>query len=46
MDLSSLCVIPDKLCWNVYIDAVILDTDGNALDAIALGARAALKTAG
>jgi exosome complex RNA-binding protein Rrp42 (RNase PH superfamily) len=42
--LEELCIIPGKQCWVLHVDAVVLDSGGNLLDAIVLAARAALKT--
>jgi len=44
LDLSTLCVIKGKQCWTIYVDAMVLDSSGNLLDAICLAARAALIT--
>ena len=42
IDLTKLCIIPDKLCWILYIDAMVLDSGGNLFDAISLATKAAL----
>ncbi len=42
--LDELCIIPGKQCWIVHVDATVLDSGGNLLDAIVLASRAALKT--
>jgi len=42
LDLSSLCVIPGKTCWVLYIDALILECGGNLFDAISIAIKAAL----
>lgn len=42
IDLASLCILPGKSCWVLYIDALVLDLDGSVVDAIAIGCRAAL----
>lgn len=44
IDVDALCVIPDKSCWVLYVDAVVLDNGGNLLDAITLATKAALRT--
>ncbi|PRP78928.1 hypothetical protein PROFUN_13304 [Planoprotostelium fungivorum] len=41
-DLSKFSIIPGKLVWIIYIDAMVLDSGGNLFDAISLGTRAAL----
>lgn len=43
LDLHSLCVIPGKTCWVLYIDALILECGGNLFDAISIAVKAALK---
>ena len=45
LDLSKLCVIPEKSVWILFIDFYILNDAGNLFDAAALGAIAALATA-
>ncbi|EGG14677.1 hypothetical protein DFA_10935 [Cavenderia fasciculata] len=42
MDLGGLCIMPGKYCWNLYIDAIVLDSGGNLFDALSIGVRAAL----
>ena len=43
VDLESLCVAREKLCWSLYVDVVCLCDDGNVYDAVFLAASAALK---
>ena len=43
VDLKSLCVAEDKLCWALYVDVVCLCDCGNVHDAIFLAATAALR---
>lgn len=45
VDLESLCIVPGKQVWIIFIDVHILDDCGNILDAASLGAIAALLTA-
>lgn len=45
IDLSKLCIIPEKSVWILFIDFYILNDDGNLFDAATLGAIAALATA-
>ena len=45
IDLSSLCILPGKSCWVLYIDALVLDIDGSVIDAISIACRAALQDA-
>eukprot|EP01087_Luapelamoeba_hula_P006224 TRINITY_DN16304_c0_g1_i1.p1 TRINITY_DN16304_c0_g1~~TRINITY_DN16304_c0_g1_i1.p1 ORF type:complete len:299 (+),score=30.56 TRINITY_DN16304_c0_g1_i1:17-913(+) len=42
LDFETLCLVPSKLCWVIYIDVMVLDTGGNLYDAISLAIRAAL----
>jgi|ERR1711879_912343 len=42
LDWTSLCVIPGKLVWAIYVDALVLDFEGNPYDAISIATRAAL----
>lgn len=43
LDLKSLNLIEGKQCWVIFIDALVLDSTGNLLDALALASRAALS---
>lgn len=42
LDLAQLCIVPGRHCWSLHVDVLILDEDGNLLDAIVLASRAAL----
>ena len=42
MDLRALSIITGKSCWNLYVDALVLNDDGNVLDALSLACLAAL----
>lgn len=42
LDLASLCLVPGKTCWLVYVDALVLNDGGNVLGALSMAARAAL----
>ena len=44
IDTATLCITPGELVWNVMIDLVSINDDGNLLDAAGLAALAALKT--
>lgn len=35
IDLSSLMIAEGKICWDLYIDALVVSSDGNLLDALA-----------
>lgn len=41
-DLKQLCIIKGKHCWALFVDVLILESDGNILDAAVLASRAAL----
>ena len=45
IDLSKLCVIPNKSVWILFIDFYVLNHDGNLFDAAVIGAVAALASA-
>ncbi len=45
VDLKKLCIKKGEKVWMIFIDAVILNNDGNLFDACTLGAIAALKSA-
>lgn len=34
IDLSSLVVVEGKVCWDLYIDGLVVSSDGNLLDAL------------
>ena len=34
IDLSSLSIVDGKVCWDLYIDCLIVSSDGNLLDAL------------
>lgn len=42
VDLTCLSIVPHKKCWVIYVDALILNTDGAILDAVTMAMRAAL----
>ncbi|MBY8999892.1 MAG: exosome complex protein Rrp42 [Candidatus Heimdallarchaeota archaeon] len=44
IDLSKLCIVPEKHVWILFIDFYVLNHDGNLFDAAVLGAIAALAT--
>jgi exosome complex component RRP42 len=43
IDLGQLKIITGKTCWNLYVDALVLNDDGNVLGALSLAALAALS---
>ncbi|KAL5730835.1 hypothetical protein ACHQM5_003625 [Ranunculus cassubicifolius] len=43
INLSSLAVVEGKICWDLYIDALVVSSDGNSLDALAAAIKAALS---
>ncbi|KAE9605312.1 hypothetical protein Lal_00024624 [Lupinus albus] len=46
IDLSSLVVIDGKICWDLYIDGLVVFSDGNLLDALGAAIKAALSNTG
>lgn len=42
LDLTQLSIVSGKTCWVLYVDALVLNMDGNVLDALSLAAKAAL----
>lgn len=46
IDLSSLIVVEGKVCWDLYIDALVVSSDGNLLDALGAATKAALSNTG
>lgn len=42
IDLNKLGLIEGQQCWNIYVDAMVLDSTGNNLDAVVLATKAAL----
>ncbi len=45
IDTASLCIVPGKKVWIVFVDVYVLNADGNLFDACSLAAIAALLTA-
>ena len=41
-DLRTLCILPHKKCWKIYVDALILQCGGNLFDAVGAAVKAAL----
>lgn len=44
LDLTALCVTSGKICWLLYVDALVLNMDGNVLDALSIAARVGMLT--
>lgn len=42
IDLSSLVVVEGKMCWDLYVDGLVVSSDGNILDTLG----AAIKVIG
>lgn len=40
--MEELCVVKGRLAWNIYVDAVVIEDDGNVLDCVSIAARIAL----
>ena len=39
MDLSKLCIVTGKQCWLLYVDALVLNIDGNVLDTVSMAVK-------
>ncbi|XP_020103943.1 exosome complex component RRP42-like [Ananas comosus] len=46
IDLSSLIIVDGKVCWDLYIDGLVISSDGNLLDALAAAIKVALSNTG
>ncbi|XP_057535510.1 uncharacterized protein LOC130813685 isoform X1 [Amaranthus tricolor] len=46
IDLSSLSIVEGKVCWDLYIDGLVISADGNLLDALGAAIKAALSNTG
>ncbi|KAL2316545.1 hypothetical protein Fmac_030421 [Flemingia macrophylla] len=46
INLSSLIVVERKICWDLYIDGLVVSSDGNLLDALGAAIKAALSNTG
>ncbi|XP_057962143.1 uncharacterized protein LOC131153709 [Malania oleifera] len=46
IDLSSLSIVEGKVCWDLYIDGLVVCSDGNLLDALGAAVKAALSNTG
>ncbi|CAB3228371.1 unnamed protein product [Arctia plantaginis] len=44
VDLTDLCIVPDKLAWVLYCDMLCLDNGGSLVDACIITLMASLKT--
>ena len=42
-NLKELCIIPGKFCWNVCVDLLVLQMDGDPLDACSIATYVALN---
>ncbi|KAK4749760.1 hypothetical protein SAY87_027209 [Trapa incisa] len=43
IDPTSLIVVEGKVCWDLYIDGLVISSDGNLLDALGAAIKAALS---
>ncbi|EFJ48544.1 hypothetical protein VOLCADRAFT_90878 [Volvox carteri f. nagariensis] len=43
LDLSKLCILPGKTAWVLFVDALVLNDDGNVLGAVSAATLAALQ---
>ncbi|PIA59211.1 hypothetical protein AQUCO_00400233v1 [Aquilegia coerulea] len=46
INLSALIVVEGKMCWDLYIDGLVVSSDGNLLDALGAAIKAALSNTG
>ncbi|KAI5683413.1 hypothetical protein M9H77_04641 [Catharanthus roseus] len=46
IDLASLSIVEGKVCWDLYIDGLVISSDGNLLDALGAAIKAALSNTG
>ncbi|KAI4308456.1 hypothetical protein L6164_031533 [Bauhinia variegata] len=46
IDLRSLVVVEGKVCWDLYIDGLVVSSDGNLLDCLGAAIKAALSNTG
>ncbi|XP_031492066.1 uncharacterized protein LOC116258804 isoform X1 [Nymphaea colorata] len=46
IDLSALKVLDGKICWDLYIDGLVVSSDGDLLDALGAAVKAALSNTG
>ncbi|KAL2927374.1 Exosome complex component RRP42 [Bienertia sinuspersici] len=46
IELSSLSIVEGKVCWDLYIDGLVVSSDGNLLDALGAAIKAALSNTG
>lgn len=44
LDLKQLIITNGKTCWYIFVDALVLNDDGNVLDALSIASLAALKS--
>ncbi|XP_017882952.1 exosome complex component RRP42 isoform X1 [Ceratina calcarata] len=42
IDLRTLCILPHKKCWKIFVDVLILQCGGNLFDAVGAAVKAAL----
>ena len=42
LDMKRFSIVPGKHCWILYLDVLVLDYDGNIIDAIVMASRLAL----
>ncbi|KAJ8538674.1 hypothetical protein K7X08_029970 [Anisodus acutangulus] len=46
IDPSSLSIKEGKVCWDLYVDCLVISSDGNLLDALGAAIKAALSNTG
>ncbi|KAK5583819.1 hypothetical protein RB653_005421 [Dictyostelium firmibasis] len=42
-DDNCFSIVPNKYYWTLYVDAIVLDSDGNLFDALSIACRSALQ---
>ena len=46
LDLAALSIVAGKSCWVVHVDALLLNMDGNVLDALSIAAKVCARRGG
>lgn len=43
LNMRELCIIPGKFCWNICVDLLVLQTDGDPIDGCSIATYVALN---
>lgn len=43
IDMRAFCIVEGRSCFVLYVDAMVLNVDGNVLGAISIATRAAVE---